>query len=214
VGSWAAEQPPAAEACLSGREIERQIAERFSRLQGIALEEQELIDFLDQSFAPAFSQGCEQARRSMTAAGLDFGAELPQEWRSLVPSDFGFHNSLRRSDGSLAFVDFEYFGWDDPVKLTADMMLHPGNSLTPAQRKRFREAATQLYGGDPAFAQRLSAYLPLFGLRWVLILLNEFIPERWQRRVLAGDAGGWSDAKVRQLARAREFLMSLPKVED
>jgi hypothetical protein len=114
----------------------------------------------------------------------------------------------------LAFVDFEYFGWDDPVKLTADMMLHPGNSLTPAQRKRFREAATQLYGGDPAFAQRLSAYLPLFGLRWVLILLNEFIPERWQRRVLAGDAGRWSDAKARQLARAREFLMSLSKVED
>jgi hypothetical protein len=214
VGSWAAEQPPAAESCLSGREIERQIAERFSRLQGIALEEQELIDFLDQSFAPAFSQGCEQARRSMTAAGLDFGAELPQEWRSLVPSDFGFHNSLRRSDGSLAFVDFEYFGWDDPVKLTADMMLHPGNSLTPAQRKRFREAATRLYGGDPAFAQRLSAYLPLFGLRWVLILLNEFIPERWQRRVLAGDAGGWSDAKARQLARAREFLTSLSTVED
>jgi hypothetical protein len=150
----------------------------------------------------------------MTRGGLDFGAELPQEWRSLVPSDFGFHNSLRRSDGSLAFVDFEYFGWDDPVKLTADMMLHPGNTLALAQRRRFREAATRLYGGDPAFAGRLSAYLPLFGLRWVLILLNEFIPERWQRRVLAGDAGSWSDAKARQLARAREFLMSLSKVED
>src|ERR1700680_1391707 len=47
-----------------------------------------------------------------TAAGLAFDAELPQEWRSLVPSDFGFHNSLRRPDGSLAFLDFEYFGWD------------------------------------------------------------------------------------------------------
>jgi hypothetical protein len=32
--------------------------------------------------------------------------------------------------------------------------------------------------------------------------------------VLAGDAGSWSDAKARQLARAREFLMSLSKVED
>ena len=53
------------------------------------------------------------------------------------------------------------------------------------------------------------AYLPLFGLRWVLILLNEFIPERWQRRVLAGETGSWSDAKARQLAHAREFLASL-----
>ena len=59
------------------------------------------------------------------------------------------------------------------------------------------------------FAERLSAYLPLFGLRWVLILLNEFTPERWQRRVLAGETGSWSDVKARQLAHAREFLAAL-----
>jgi hypothetical protein len=111
----------------------------------------------------------------------------------------------------LAFLDFEYFGWDDPVKLTADILLHPGRPLEPLQRKHFRRAATRLYGGDPAFADRLSAYLPLFGLRWVLILLNEFIPERWQRRVLAGETGSWSDIKARQLAHARAFLASLPE---
>ena len=64
-------------------------------------------------------------------------------------------------------------------------------------------------GRDPAFAARLAAYLPLFGLRWVLIILNEFIPERWQRRVLAGAAGSWADAKSWQLARAREFLAAI-----
>jgi hypothetical protein len=52
-------------------------------------------------------------------------------------------------------------------------------------------------------------------LRWVLILLNEFIPERWQRRVLAGETGSWHGVKARQLASAREFLASLPeKLED
>ena len=71
---------------------------------------------------------------------------MPHEWRSLVPSDFGFHNSLRRPDGSLAFVDFEYFGWDDPVKLTADILLHPGRPLAAPQRRRFRAAAARLYG--------------------------------------------------------------------
>ena len=155
-----------------------------------------------------------QAQRRAGAAGLAFDAELQQEWRSLVPSDFGFHNSLRKPDGSLAFVDFEYFGWDDPVKLTADILLHPGRPLLPPQRLRFRQAAMRLYGGDPAFAARLSAYLPLFGLRWVLILLNEFIPERWQRRVLAGETGSWGEVKARQLAHARDFLSALAgKVE-
>ena len=163
----------------------------------------------------AFARERANAKVKIGAADLDFADDLPQEWRSLVPSDFGFHNSLRRKDGSLAFVDFEYFGWDDPVKLTADFMLHPGSILAPQQRRRFRQAAESLYREDPTFAARLGAYLPLFALRWVLILLNEFIPERWQRRVLAGANENWSEAKATQLALAGDFLAAFPgKVED
>jgi hypothetical protein len=206
---WAADQPPAAEACLCGGEIERQIKERLVQLRKTAPTDLELLDFIDNYVSARFATESGNARRQARAAGLAFDVELPQEWRSLVPSDFGFHNSLRRPDGSLAFLDFEYFGWDDPVKLTADILLHPGRPLKAPQRKRFRQAATQLYGGDPGFANRLSAYLPLFGLRWVLILLNEFVPERWQRRVLAGEIGSWSDVKARQLAHARAFIASL-----
>jgi len=207
---WAAEQPLASEACLCGVEIERQIGARYERLAGLD-GETELIEFLEGYLRPEIARALREARALVTSAGLDFSTELPQEWRSLVPADFGFHNSLRRSDGSLAFVDFEYFGWDDPVKLTADIMLHPGRPLLPMQRRRFRQAASRLYGGDPGFAGRLRAYLPLFGLRWTLILLNEFIPERWQRRPVAGDSASWIDAKARQLARAREFLTAMPE---
>ena len=211
---WAAEQPLASEACLSGEVIERQLSERLARLQGVAATEYDLIDFLEHSFMPERDGLVAKAKANMAAAGLDFAAELPQEQRSLVPSDFGFHNSLRRLDGSLAFVDFEYFGWDDPVKLVADVLLHPGWPLPLPQRRRFCQLALQLYGDDSVFAARLAALLPLFGLRWVLILLNEFIPEHWRRRVLAGLTKNWNDAKRRQLAHAREFLGTLShKVE-
>jgi hypothetical protein len=210
--SGSAMQPLAAEACLSGREIVRQIEERLIRLRGAPAKERELVDFLEHSFEPRFARWSVCARDLAFKAGLDFDGELPQEWRSLVPSDFGFHNSLRRSDGSLAFVDFEYFGWDDPVKMTADILLHPGRTLPPVQCDRFRQAATRLYGGDDqAFAQRLVAYLPLFGCRWVLIMLNEFIPDLWRRRILAGNSGSWSEAKTRQLGKARDFLAALPE---
>jgi hypothetical protein len=205
-------QPLAAEACLSGGEVLRQVGERLTKLRTVIPVEKELIDFLEHSLTPQFADWSSSARNLAREAGLDFEGELPQEWRSLVPSDFGFHNSLRRSDGSLAFVDFEYFGWDDPVKMTADILLHPGRTLPSAQRARFRQAATRLYGADdPAFARRLSAYLPLFGCRWVLIMLNEFIPELWRRRTLAGDPGSWSEAKTRQLRKARDFLAALPE---
>ena len=81
----------------------------------------------------------------------------------------------------MAFLDFEYFGWDDPVKLTADILLHPGQKLGLPLWRRFRDAAVGVYGDDRSFATRLAAFYPLFGLRWVLILLNEFIPERWHQ---------------------------------
>ena len=211
---WAKAQPPASEACLSGAEIERQVVARRNRLQEIP-DEPDLAAFLDGPFAAALEQGLADAKSRGQAAGLDFEAELPQEWRTLVPSDFGFHNSLRRKDGSLAFVDFEYFGWDDPVKMTADILLHPGRILGSSQRQQLRQAAERIYGEDRSFAPRLAAYLPLFGLRWVLILLNEFIPERWQRRVLAGATEDWTAAKASQLATAAGFMAALPeKLED
>lgn len=212
--SWAVEQPLAAEACLSGAEIERQIAGRLARLLGVS-DGHDLRGFLEKCFVPTFERELINAKSKIHAAGLDFAGDLPQERRSLVPSDFGFHNSLRRKDGSLAFIDFEYFGWDDPVKLTADIMLHPGRTLAMPQRRRFRQSAENLYRADGSFSERLGAYLPLFGLRWVLILLNEFIPERWQRRVLAGATEGWTEAKATQLAYANKFLAALPgKVEN
>ena len=99
--------------------------------------EDDLARFLNHAFGPALEREIVKAKATMKAAGLDFAADLPQEWRSLVPSDFGFHNSLRRKDGSLAFVDFEYFGWDDPVKLSADIMLHPGKPLAAAAVRAF-----------------------------------------------------------------------------
>jgi hypothetical protein len=46
-------------------------------------------------------------------------------------------------------------------------------------------------------------------MRWVLILLNEFLPERWRQRVAAGETAPWTQAKARQLARARDLLARL-----
>jgi hypothetical protein len=211
---WASEQPIAAEACLSGREIERQLGERLSRLLSLPLKEwveHDLAAFLENCFMPVRDRLLAKAKSDMTAAELDFAAELPQERRSLSPSDFGFHNSLRRPDGSLAFVDFEYFGWDDPVKLIADVTLHPGWPLTDDQRRCFLLLTLPVYQSDSKFAARFRALFPLFGLRWVLIVLNEFLPERWERRVLAGHTGLWREAKLRQLARAKNLLATLPR---
>jgi aminoglycoside phosphotransferase (APT) family kinase protein len=190
----------ASEACLSRGEIVRQLEMRFARLRTAAANETELQTFLDGPYAAAF----EEVTRRTEVLEFDADAPLAPESRSLVPSDFGFHNSLRKTDGSLVFFDFEYFGWDDPVKMTADFMLHPGTRLPSELRRRFCGAAKAVYGADPWFARRLEAYYPLFGLRWVLILLNEFV--RTGAGGLAGATESWQASKERQLAKARQFL--------
>ncbi len=196
----------ASEACLCGAEIERQIDQRLTRLQATSDAEPELRAFLNLRYAAVRARACERARAGAGNAGFDFDQPLAAGARMLVPADFGFHNCLRGPDGGLVFLDFEYFGWDDPVKLTADILLHPGSRQSEVQRARFRRGAEHLYGSDSGFGARLAALYPLFALRWTLILLNEFLPDRWQRRVFAADAGDWREAKARQIDRAAQML--------
>jgi hypothetical protein len=193
----ASAMPLASEACLSAAELLRQISEREQRLRGVAPRDPRLEEFL-QRFAD---------QRSRLFDSVDRGGEheLAAEFRTLSPSDFGFHNALRDRSGRVIFLDFEYFGWDDPVKLTADFLLHPGMALDRAARRRFADGMAAIHGADPDFRARLGRQLPLYALRWCLILLNEFLPGHRARRAVAG-GGDNAAAKVRQLAKAEAML--------
>lgn len=200
----------AAEACLSLAELLRQIESRFARLSAQA--GSGLAPFLDSEVRPAIDRAAAQARAAYADAGLDPVRPVEPSLRTLSPSDFGFHNALRRPDGRLAFLDFEYFGWDDPVKLTADLPWHPAFALSETERDAWTAGCAALFAGDPGFAPRLRAQMPLYGLRWCLILLNEFLPERWERRRFAGTAAGWEEAKAVQLAKARRWLDAVSRL--
>jgi hypothetical protein len=199
--------PPASEACLSGEEVVRQLLDREAKLRSVAGDEQALMEFLDREFAPVRERIVEQARTGYAEAELDFTAALVTASRSLVPSDFGFHNAIRRADGVLIFVDHEYFGWDDPVKVTADFLLHPARPLPNDMARRFwHGVCSHREKKDESFLIRLELLYPLFGARWCLILLNEFLPERWAGRVFTGAHRDWGSVKVEQLHRSRGLL--------
>jgi hypothetical protein len=186
----------ASEAILGNGDITEQIDARLARLRAVAGADEALAALLRRRFEPELA-----ARRVLDPAF----AALPAERRTLSPSDFGFHNALRR-DGRLVFIDFEYFGWDDPVKLVSDVMWHPAVMLDPGERTVWLAEAAHTYGDDPQFAGRLQAYSPMIALRWVAIVLNEFIPAVWERRVFAGQTDAWPAVKARQLAKAEAIL--------
>ena len=195
----AAELPAAAEAVLHPAELDAQVERRFARLDATRGEPE----------LHALLAALRAAWRELQVAD-----EAPVTRRTLSPSDFGFHNALRRAGGELVFLDFEYFGWDDPVKLACDVLWHPGMSLSPAERSAFRAGVAPIYGDDAGWERRLTRDLPRYGLRWALIVLNEFLPAAWERRVAAGRPDSWASAKQSQLAKARALLEEVRVISD
>jgi len=204
--------PLASEACLSAGELVAQIERRLAALAAVAGEHAELAAFLP-GFRRVLKTAVAEARACYARAGLAFDAPVDPSARRLCPSDFGFHNALMRENGTVVFLDFEYFGWDDPVKVTCDFVLHPGMELTAEQRHRFLQDATEIFGADRHFEHRLEACLPLYTLRWTMILLNEYLPDRWQRRLLAGFRGERPAVLAQQLEKANAMLARTPEAQ-
>ena len=199
----------ASEACLSGSEITRQIHERLQKLQ--AVDSEELTKFLAQDLIPLVATTVQFARDS---CGQIFDAILDRSLQIPSPSDFGSHNALRDGAGRVTFIDFEYFGWDDPVKLVSDFYWHPGMNLTANLRKKWVDNSLTIFREDQAFARRLNAYLSLYGLRWCLIILNEFLKTGVTRRSHADATKGekLADIRSRQLSKAKLLLQTIKEL--
>ena len=80
----------------------------------------------------------------------------------------------KKKNGELVFLDFEYFGWDDPVKFVSDFIWHPRNKLNNMQKKIWLLEMRRIFSDDPSFSERLNKLFIFFGLKWILIILNVF----------------------------------------
>jgi hypothetical protein len=199
---------PAAEACVSGMRILSHIGARIGPLAAFAAQLPALDTFLNAQFLPALTAAEERARRIYRELGLDFAADQPPGGQTLIASDFGAHNALRGPDGQITFLDFEYFGWDDPLTSVGNFVLHPGMRLTPAQRDRYQNTLLAHLGS--AHAKRAAALLPLFALRWCAIVLSDLLPERRAHRSAANPDRHPASLEC-QLRKAEELLRQSTK---
>ena len=190
----AAAFPLASEACLSAAIIVRQIEQRLTALAS----EPALTVFLRETILPALAA----AKGAIPSAD----GELEQELRRLIPSDFGFHNALRQPDGRVRYIDFDYFGWDDPVKVAADFLLHPAMQLSTQEKIDFVAGLVRWLPADRGFLPRLAARLPLYALRWAMILFNPFRRDRAQD--LPADANKRDALREERIAKARNLIAS------
>lgn len=205
-GRWTRD---ASAAVFAPAQAASQLQERRAQFNAVAERHAALAGFLAE-FDVTAGRLVGGARSRAAAAELSWDRPLPRARQTLSPSDMGFHNALRRRDGTVVFLDFEYFGWDDPAKLVNDFADHPGTALPEAMAAQFRRDAAAIYGaGDAGYRARADVLRILCGLIWCMILLNEFLPDRWQRRTLAGRTADHAAAGQEQLAKSRTFLKRL-----
>ncbi len=158
--------PQAAEACLSVRAVTGQIESRLDAFAAIPA----VMDLLEDEFAVAFNRACSSVSSSRE--------ELASHHRRLIPADFGFHNAIRGPAGGLVFFDFDYFGWDDPVKVAADFAFPLADPLSASEVEGLVGALARALPEDDTFMHRFRERAPLFLLRWSLIVLNPFRQDR------------------------------------
>jgi len=170
--------PPASEACFS---IEAHLATtsarvgRLATIQPATTVHTAALGLVQDSIHPLWNQIEDRIR---SVAKDDLTRVLSASERCISPSDFGFHNSIRQSDHTLRFVDFEYAGWDDPAKTIIDFCNQPDGILSNDNALLFRRRTMDSFPPANSFRERIRLLEPVYQLKWACICLNGFLPGR------------------------------------
>ncbi len=205
--------PNASEACFSLQQHFATIAGRVRKLQqiepidGLHRHAKELVE---SSFIKTAKEQLIYAQWYALKLGFDLHEELPQECRCLSPSDFGFHNAIySRYQDRLYFFDFEYAGWDDPAKLICDFFCQPAIPAPQATFEEFAQSIATLTNDPPRLIARTELMLPLYRIKWICIMLNDFLPVGNSRRAFAENSIERMARQTRQLVQAQAAMEQL-----
>lgn len=174
-------------AVLSTRSIEQ-------RHSSIMLKTQKFIDFAstnkvdsqvlefidDRQVLQKMSSGMQKIK---DASNGDFSTEIDPSLVRLSPVDFGPHNALFKKHGEICFLDFEYFGWDDPIKIVANFVTHEGTFGLPKDKiSYFIEKYQKQSTFSKKMLNRLNLFVPLETFNWIGIFLWSLTPEKMNSR--------------------------------
>lgn len=134
--------------------------------------------------------------------------QLPVEDRRLSSVDCGPHNMLWRADGSLVVLDFEYGGWDHPLRVIGDMLAGDKmRGLTEAQKAYFIERYLAGSSLSQAVLVDLGAFLAFSDIEWIMIYMTSLLPAKLARLQHAKGPSYDMDAYLsQQMEKIREKL--------
>ena len=207
--------PNASEACFSLAGHLKTVSRRIDRLAATAPAgplDQEMLDFVQGELQPGWQRTEDAVRRGAISQRIGMEEEDLSS-RAISPSDFGFHNALRGSDGRFRFIDFEYAGWDDLGRVVGDFFNQVMVPVPMKYYRRFADEVASLFPHPQRNRAKFDLLLPVYTMKWATIVLNEFLPAGNSRREFAAETVDAADARKRiQLKKARAAFARLDGV--
>lgn len=198
-------QPTASEACFSIKAYIDIVEQRMASLE--RAKEKGVLEFVSRELNPFFRDVKDFVKESSSLFGVNISRKLSKREMLISPSDVGFHNILKDRAGKIFFIDFEYYGWDDPAKTISDFFLQPDAPLPLKLRRPFYGKVMGYLGNDIDIASRLPVVYAILSVKWCQIMLNAFLgnPPSHDRIVLARQL----EKARRKLRQAKQELSSL-----
>jgi hypothetical protein len=197
---------PASEACFSLCSHLETVGHRVARLRELdasAPHIDEARAFVDSRLNAIWQDVRSAITRQAAERGISPSAPVTREIVS--PSDFGFHNALIDSQGRATFLDFEYAGRDDPAKLICDFFCQRELSAPLRHYSEFTDHLAASLGLQDQDLWRARLLLNAYRIKWVCIMLNEFLSVGARRRAFASVQDSESRA-AHQLRSAERYL--------
>jgi predicted Ser/Thr protein kinase len=202
--------PPASESCFSLRDHVNCVDRRIDNLSQIGTESE--IDlaagrFVRSELIPQWHTIRSGIKKQIRLETINPEERLTDKDICISPSDFGFHNAILTSSGRVFFIDFEYAGRDDPVKMICDFFCQPDVPIPRTYLPDFANCVLDRFDNPETHKKRLEIVLPVHTIKWCCILLNEFLPLGRARREFAGSLeSNLIERKITQLDKARQML--------
>lgn len=210
--AMAAYLPDASENCSSVIEHLGRVYSRLSELlyfERTSDIDNEASDFVQCELAAAYEIVSERIQNAVRDEKEGFYTRILNEDIRISPADFGFHNAILEESGRLRFIDFEYAGWDDPVKIVCDIFCRPDMAPPVEHLQWFADEVFADLHEPENHKRRFELSMPICRLKWVCIQLNEFLPAGAARRSFAGGDVDMQTRKQEQLNKAKLDLQNI-----
>ena len=146
-----------------------------------------------------------------TLSKEELSCKLDDNSYRLSTNDFaGANNTIFKKDGAALFIDFEYFGWDHPLKIIVDFVNHIKNKDIPIEyKKRFVNLYKERSNISPKFLNQLDTAIRLSQIDWVTRLTRWCTPENidfWKHGNPKFDENAFISEKISELKNHLAFI--------